>query len=120
MLSKLATTYGETADAFDYLVLSIRYQYDSGSFSILLTSLALFVVLFDRLGHYEAAATVSGFTVTPFTRSSLPEIEATITHLRKVLGDEIYECFAHAGEGMTNAGMVSYAFEQIDRARLLI
>jgi predicted ATPase len=120
MLSKLATTYGETADAFDYLVLSIRYHYDSGSFSILLTSLALFVVLFDRLGHYEAAATVSGFTVTPFTRSSLPEIEATITHLRKVLGDEIYECFAHAGEGMTNAGMVSYAFEQIDRARLLI
>ena len=41
-----------------YLILSIRYYYDSGSVYLLPTSLAVLVVLFDRLGHYEAAATI--------------------------------------------------------------
>jgi hypothetical protein len=38
--------------------------------------------------------------------------------LREVLGDEAYESFARAGENMTNAAMATYAFDQIDRARV--
>jgi hypothetical protein len=49
-------------------------------------------------------------------RVSVPEFQDTTTHLREVLGDE-YESLASAGKDMTNAQMVSCAFEQIDQAR---
>ncbi len=51
------------------------------------------------------------------TRMAFPEINTTITHLREVLGDETYESFARRADSMTNAGMATYALEQIDRAR---
>ena len=38
MLSRLAITHGEPADALDYLTLAIRNFYDSGSFFLLLTA----------------------------------------------------------------------------------
>jgi hypothetical protein len=62
------------------------------------------------------AATISGFAATPLVHVTLPEFQDTTTHLREVLGDE-YESFASAGKDMTNAHIVSYAFEQIDQAR---
>jgi hypothetical protein len=34
-----------------------------------------------------------------------------------VLGDEVYESLARAGETMTSAEMATFALEQIDRAR---
>jgi len=46
-----------------------------------------------------------------------PQIDATITHLRKVLGDQTYESLARKGETMTTAAMVTYAYDQIDQAR---
>ena len=71
----------------------------------------------DRLGHYEPAATISGFSTTTFARLYFPEIEIAITHLREVLGEKTYVSLAHAGATMTNAAMANYALEQIDRAR---
>ena len=91
MLSPLAIAHGEPADALDYAMLSIRYYYDSGNVYLVKNPLSVLVVLFDRLGHYEAAATISGFAFIPFTRSSLPEIDMSVAHLREVLGDEVYE-----------------------------
>ena len=82
------------------MIVSIRYYYDSGDFYTLRNALAALALLFDRLEHYEVAATMSGFADTPFTRSVVPEISTAITHLRKVLGDETYESFARNG-GMT-------------------
>jgi predicted ATPase/class 3 adenylate cyclase len=117
MLSNLATTHGEPADALDYVILPIRYYYDSGSFFLLPTALAVPTLLLDRLGHYESAATISGFAATPHTRSIAPEMDVAIAHLRDVLGDETYESLARKGETMTTAEIVAYAYDQIDQAR---
>ena len=73
---------GNPDDAFDYLSLTIRHYYDSGSYAVLHSPLAILAALLDRLGHFEAAATISGFAATPLTRAGFPEIDATIAHLR--------------------------------------
>ncbi len=116
-LSRVAAAHGDTIDAFDYLTLAIRNYRDSGDFSFMPQPLAVLAALFDRLGRYESAATISRFAATPFARKSYPEITTAITHLREVLGDEAYESFACAGENMTNAAIATYAFDQIDQAR---
>lgn len=116
-LSDLAAFHGDPTDAFTFLTAAIRSLYNSDSVSILPIALATLAAVFDRLGRYETAATLSGFAVSPVTRVGLPEIDTTITHLRAVLGDGIYDARAHAGSIMTNAEMTSYALEQIDLAR---
>jgi hypothetical protein len=47
-------------------------------------------------------------------RASYPQIEATVAHLREVLGDDGYESFAHAGEAMTIAAIANYALANIE------
>jgi predicted ATPase/class 3 adenylate cyclase len=116
VLSRWAVAHGDPTDALDYMTLAIRNYYDSGNVVVLPSPLAALAALLDRLGHHEPAATISGFAATPFTRRAHPG-NTTITHLREVLGDEAYESFARAGLDMTNAGMVTYALDQIDHAR---
>jgi class 3 adenylate cyclase len=70
-----------------------------------------------RLKRHEPAATISRVASTRFTRIAYPEIESAINQLREALGDEAYESLARTGENMTNAGMATYALEQIDQAR---
>ena len=79
--------------------------------------MAVLAHYFDRLGEYEPAATISGFSTTTFATSYFPEIDEAIAHLREVLGDQTYESLARAGQAMTNAAMANYALEQIDRVR---
>ena len=50
-------------------------------------------------------------------RAAYPQIDATIAHLREVLGDQTYESLSRKGETMTTAAMVTYAYDQIDQAR---
>jgi predicted ATPase len=116
-LSRLAATHGDPVDAFDYLALAIRDFYDAGSFSLMYSPLAILAAVFDRLGYHEPAATISAFAANSWTRAANPELNTAITHLREVLGGEVYEAFARAGMNMTNAAMVTYAFDHIDRAR---
>ncbi|MDQ1495502.1 MAG: hypothetical protein QOG69_1985 [Actinomycetota bacterium] len=116
-LAQLAAVYGEPTDAFDYLIQAIRHFYDAGSFSHLRVPLAILADVFDRLGHHEPAATISAFATTPLTRASVPEINTIISHLRQVLGDQVYESLVRTGETMTSAEMAKYALEQIDLAR---
>ena len=52
---------------------------------------------------------IAEFADSPFDRMAFPEIDTTIAHLREVLGDEVYESFARAGESMTDAAMATYA-----------
>jgi tetratricopeptide (TPR) repeat protein len=115
MLSLLATTHGEAADALDYVILPIRYYYDAGSFFLLPQVLAVLVPLFDRLRLHEAASTISGFAATSYTL--VPEMDVAIAHLRDVVGDQTYESLARKGETMTTAAMVTYVNDQIDQAR---
>ena len=79
--------------------------------------LAILAGVFDRLGHHEQAATISGFAASPMALASYPQLEATVAHLREILGDDVYESFAQAGETMTIAAMANYALANIERAR---
>jgi hypothetical protein len=116
-LSRLTATRGDPIDAVNFLTLSIRQYYDSGTISLLRNALAVLTILLDRLGQYAPAAIVSGFSVNFATRAAIPELNASITHLREVLGDHSYESLVLEGAAMTHGALVTYAFEQIDGAR---
>jgi predicted ATPase len=116
-LSRLAAIHLDPMDAFDLLELTIGKNYDTGSFSLFRSPLAVLAALFDRLGLYEPAATISAFAATPFTRKAQPQIDTAIAHLREVLGDEVYESLARAGASMSNTAMLAYALDQIHLAR---
>ncbi len=116
-LSRLAVSLDETLAALDYITLAIRRFYDSGNLSTMPSAYAVLAAVLDLLGHYEPAATFSAFATTPFAIATYPEIHATVVHLREVFGNEAYESLARAGATMSNAALVTYAFEQIDQAR---
>jgi predicted ATPase/class 3 adenylate cyclase len=119
-LARLAAIHGDPASAFDFLTMAIRHYYDSGSFVVLPTPLAILAAFLDRLERYEPAATIFGFAGNTLMRSAFPEINAAIAHLRRVLGDNAYDELARAGASLTPATVATYAFEQIDRARAAI
>lgn len=108
---------GNTTDALDLLTVSMRNFLESGSFALLRSPQAILAALFDRIGDHAPAAIISGFASTPLTSHAFPEINAAITHLRDALGNEEYESLAATGAAMSNAEMVAYALDQIDRAR---
>ncbi|MGO9693261.1 MAG: hypothetical protein ACLPYO_05485 [Mycobacterium sp.] len=79
-------------------------------------AVSILAAVFDRLGRYEPAATMTGFAGVPYT-AMLAEFNTLIAHLRDVLGDQTYESLVHKGETMTTADMATYAYDQIDQAR---
>ena len=91
-------------------------MHDSGETSD--TPLAALAAVFDRLGRHEAAATIAGFALSPLSALGTPEINTAITHLRDVLGDQTYEQLARKGETMTTSAVATYAYDQIDQARI--
>jgi len=116
-LARLEAEHGDTLSAFDHLTLAIRDLHNAGNATGVRAPLAVLAALFDRLGHYEPAATIAGFALSPFSASAVPEITTAITHLRDELGDQTYESLARKGATMTTAEMVTYAYDQIDQAR---
>jgi predicted ATPase/class 3 adenylate cyclase len=116
-LSRVEAEHGDPLAALDYVTASIRNFHDAGSTAVVRGALAILAALFDRLGRYEPAATITGFTLSPFTSTVVPEIITAITHLRDVLDEATYESLARKGETMTTAEMVAYACDQIDQAR---
>jgi predicted ATPase len=117
VLSLAASTREDPNDSLDYLSLAIRHYLDAGSVSLMHNPLAILAGVFDRLGHHEQAATITGFAASPMARAGYPQIDATIIHLREVLGDKVYESFAHTGEAMTIATVATYALNHIDQTR---
>jgi hypothetical protein len=114
---RIEAQYGDPLAALDYFTLVIRNFHDAGNTTLILNPLAALAALFDRLGRYEPAATIAGFTVSPLTTAAIPEITIAIAHLRNVLGEATYESLARKGEAMTTAAMATYAYDQIDQAR---
>ena len=47
-------------------LVSIRHLHDSGNSTTIRAVLAALAALFNRLGHYEPAATISGFADMPY------------------------------------------------------
>jgi predicted ATPase len=117
MLSLAASTRDDPGDSLDDLSLAIRHYLDAGSVSLLHNPLAILAGVFDRLGHLEQAATISGFAASPMALAGYPQLEATISHLRETLGDTVYASFARAGEAMTFATMANYALVGIELVR---
>jgi predicted ATPase/class 3 adenylate cyclase len=116
-LSSLAAGYDDPADAFMFLALAIQTYYESGSFQFVSGPIGVLAALLDRLGHYESAATISGFASAAVAQATWAEINAAIAHLREVLGDAAYESCAGAGAAMSNADRATYALDQIARAQ---
>ncbi|MGO9030741.1 MAG: adenylate/guanylate cyclase domain-containing protein, partial [Mycobacterium sp.] len=109
--------HGDALAAFGYFELAIRNHHDSGNITMIRTPLAVLAAFLDRLGRYEAAATIAGFATSSLTETAIPELGSAITGLRDVLGDQTYKTLAHRGATMTTAATVTYAYGQIDQAR---
>jgi len=103
--------------ALDYVTLAIRNYHDSGDTVTMRTALATLAAFFDRLGRFEAAATIAGFAFSPFTATAFPEINTAIAHLREILGYDTYESLGRKGEKMSTNAIATYAYDQIDQAR---
>jgi len=116
-LSRLAARHGDSTQMLEFTATSIRSYLDSGNYFLLPQPMAVLAHYFDDIGHYEVAATLSGFATTSFATNYFPETEVAITHLREALGEETYASLAGRGAAMTNAAMAKYALEQIDLAR---
>jgi predicted ATPase/class 3 adenylate cyclase len=117
-LSGLAAAHGAPTETFDFLTRAINNFYDSGSYAHMVSPLGVLAAHFDRIGRYEAAATIVGFAATAFALATFPEITATIAHLREVLGHSLYEDLTRSGANMTNAMVAQYALEQIHQVRV--
>ena len=116
-VSRLEAEHGDPLAALDYVTLAMRNYHDAGNTFGVCNTLAILAALFDRLGRHQPAATMAGLALSRFTAVTIPEIDAAITHLRDVLGDQTYDSLARKGEAMTTAAMVAYAYDQIDQAR---
>jgi predicted ATPase len=116
VLSGLESVYGDPLAALDCFSVAIRNHHDSGNTTMIRSPLAVLATYFDRLEHYEPAATIAGFAVNLLT-PLFTEIEATETHLRVVLGDETYNSLAQSGAAMTTSAMAAYAYNEIDQVR---
>ena len=115
-LSDLEAKHGDPRVALDYVIVGIGNFHNAGNTTGLRTALGSLVVLFERLGRREAAATIGGFAASPLT-GAVPEFNAAIAHLRDVLDDRAYETLARKGAAMRTAEMVTYSYDQIDQAR---
>jgi hypothetical protein len=118
-LASVAALTDDAPAALDYIALSVRMYYDSGSSSYVAGPVGILVALLDKLGAYEQAATISGFshsTQRELSQITYPQIGSALNHLREVLGDARYESLMHVGAGMTNSAMADYALKQIDQA----
>jgi predicted ATPase len=117
VLCHLEAEHGDALAAFGYFELAIRNHHDSGNITMIRTPLAALAAFLDRLGRYEAAATIAGFATSSLTETAFPELGSAITHLRSVLGNQTYKSLARKGEATTTAAMATYAYDQIDQAR---
>jgi predicted ATPase len=120
ILCRLEAEHGDPLAALDSFTLAIRNYHDAGNTTMMGNPLAILAALLDSLGCHEPAATIAGFALSPFTAAAFPEISTTIAHLRDVLGDQSYESLARKGKTMSMTAMATYAYDQIDQARVAL
>ena len=119
-VARLEFEHGDAQAGLEYLGLAIRNYHNSGNLAVMRSPLAVLASFLDRLGCYEAAATIAGFALSPLTTTAFPEINAAITHLRATLGEQAYQSLAAVGRALTVAAMATYAYVEIDQARTLL
>ena len=116
-LAPLEANCGHPLAALEYFAISIRRYHDAGNTASMPSTLDHLAACLGRLGRYEPAATIAGFSFSSLTAMWVAEINPAIAHLREVLGDQTYESLARKGETMTTAAMATYVYDQIDQAR---
>ncbi|OBI83559.1 cyclase, partial [Mycobacterium sp. E740] len=118
ILSSLEFEYGDPAAALDHTAVAIRNYHESGSVAFLHSVLIYLAVMVDKVGHFDAAAIITGFaTLSPMAVVANPQIAAVIDHVRENLGAQTYDALSRRGETMSPAAMVAYAYDQIDQVR---
>jgi predicted ATPase len=116
-MARVAAHHGEPIDALNQLTTVIQHYISAGNVSNLRNILVILVVILVRHGRLDAAAMIGGFTVTPFTTVSFPEIEPTMAQLRAVLGEERSIALTRKGTAMAPVAMAEYAQNEIDDLR---
>ena len=117
---QIKQVFAESQAAFDYVTVAIRNYHDCGNTTNMHPVLAILAAILDGLGCCESATTIAGFAFTNLTTVDFPEIDTATTHLHEVLGDQTYESLARKGGAMTTAAMATYAYDQIDQARVIL
>ena len=117
-LAELEVERDDPLAALDHITLAIRNLHDSDNVVVMRSPLTNLAIFLDRLGRQVPAATIAGFAFSPLTSAAFPQIDTAIAHLREVLGDQTYDSLAQKGEAMTAAAMASYAYDEIDQARV--
>jgi hypothetical protein len=118
-LCSFATEHDEPLVALEYFPVAITNYQRTGNTIMIRTLLGILAALFHRLERYEPAATIAGFASGSAVagHAFFEQFGIAISHLLTVLGEETYESLTRKGERMTTAETVTYAFDQIDRAR---
>lgn len=119
-IARLEARRSDWSSALDHLTRTLRINRDSGSITAIRSPLAILAIVLAEFGCHEQAATVVGFAASTLTATAFPELGATVSQLRQVLGDDVYESHARRGESMTTAAIATYALDQIDQARAQI
>ncbi|MCU1696089.1 MAG: putative ATPase [Mycobacterium sp.] len=117
LVARIEAEYGDSLGALHYIAVAIHNHHDSGNPANMRAAMATLSTVLDRMGRYEASATIAGFASNPFTVATYPELRTATAHLRTVLGDQDYESLARKGETMSTAEITAYAYDEIDQAR---
>jgi predicted ATPase len=115
-LAWLEALHGDLRTALDLFAQAIPAYLDGGDVLSVKSVFAVLVLLFDRIGRYEAAATIARFAQSPMSTVGVPEFSAVIDHLRHVLGVDKFEALARGGEAMQPSAMAVYALNEIEGA----
>jgi hypothetical protein len=117
-LNRIDGASGDPLLALDNMSLPIDNYYDSGNITQLRAALGLFMTFLDLRGDHEPAAVLAGFAiVSPTAAPGVPEFTVAIAHLRELLGEQTFAMLSHQGADMTMAGIVGFAYDEIDRVR---
>ncbi len=117
-LNRVEMQASQSSVALDNIRLALRNYYDSANIALTRSALGILATFLDRHGNHESAAIIAGFAcVSPTPAPTVPEFGTAITHLRDVLGDQVYTTLFRKGEALTMAGAVAYAYGVIDAVR---
>jgi predicted ATPase/class 3 adenylate cyclase len=121
LAGQLEAEHGDPHDAFDLLRHAIVLENDAGNASVMNGPLLGLAFLLDRLGYYQPAATLIGFSMlTPSAELAFPMTATMVDHLSDTLGDDRYHEHARDGAAMTRAAIARYALNHIDQARATV
>ena len=114
--ANLETLHGDPEKGLDLFAAVITSYHLAGNHTDLATSLAGLAVYFDRAGQPETAATLYGTTSSYPATARVPNLAATVEHLRTLLGPTVFDEHVAAGASMEQGDAVAYARQQIRTA----